>query len=109
MIYSIPSTCFSLIDYVIENFPKWNELDSITICVSAYDKMKDSPYLEQSNNVWTREVSLTEDDGKYLLPLSYELKQIKFDLWEIVWIEYDGTRKYFTNNPNSNSICITCE
>ncbi len=104
--FSIPSTCFSLIDYVIENFPNWNNLDSINIYSSAYDKMKDSPYLQQSNNVWTREVSLTEDNGKYLLPLSYELKQIKFDLWQVLWIEYDGTRKYFATNPIGKSICI---
>ena len=109
MFYSIPSTCTSMIDYVIENFPKWDDLDSITIYSSTYDKMKDSPCLQQSNNIWTREVSLTEDDGKYLLPLSYELKQIKFDLWEVLWIEYDGSRKYFTNNPIGRSICITCE
>lgn len=108
MIYYIPDDCVSLIDYVLKEIPNWETLDSICMCSSAYNKKVIScPGLKHDDNVFTREQS--EDIDKCLPLLSFELKQVKFDMWAFKWIEQDGARKYFIDYPIVNSIFLTCE
>lgn len=105
MFLILPSNRISLVDYLIEKVPNWKSLSSIYISSFAYEGMTKVPLLKQNGSIWTRE-EVDEENGKYYPPLSFKLKQIRFDEWIVEWIEYDGTRQYFTSNP-IGSVCIT--
>lgn len=96
---TLPIDRFFLIDYLIEKVPNWKALPSIYIDSFAYERILNDPYLKQNDSVYSREEVIVEDTGKYYPSLSFSLKQIRFDEWIVEWIEYDGTRQYFTANP----------
>jgi len=97
MFLTLSGNCSSLVDHLIEQTPNWKSLSSISMNTFAYEQMKNDPYLKQNDSIWSREELVI--DGKYYPSLSYEVKQISIDLWVIEWIEYDGSRHYFTKNP----------
>ena len=89
---------------LIEANPNWKDLTSITVNFSAYENLKKDSSFVQDSSVWTRgEIEIA---GKGYPSLSYQLKQIRFDLWMVEWIELDGTRQYFDSNPLGCSIHI---
>ena len=106
MFLNLPSQ-ISSIDFLIEQIPDWKSLDSIFITASDYAKMKKDTRLNHDDSVWTREEF--EADGKKHPALLYELQQVRFDLWIVAWIQYDGYRKDFTSSPLGNSIHISCK
>ena len=103
LLSSIPFVRNQILQLVEEN-PNWKNLNSITINFSAYEKIKRDSSFKQEGSVWTRDE--VEIAGKCYPQLSYELKQIRFDLWMVEWIEFDGTRQYFTSNPIGSSLHI---
>lgn len=90
----LPQEWYSSVDYLIESIPYWRELVSVLISYSAYKRMSEGSFLMQNGNIWVEEG--TTINGVYYPSLSYELKQIKFDLWEILWIEYEGKKYEFS-------------
>lgn len=107
MFLILPSNRISLVDYLIEKVPNWKKLESITFTTLAYTNECECSNFKQVGNVWTRERNLIGDD--YLPSTSYEIKQIACDLYEILWIEYDGSYIYFSNKLPCRSVHITCK
>lgn len=100
---SIPFVRNPILQLIEEN-PNWKTLDAIFVNFSAYQKiLKDSSF-NQNSCIWHREN--LEIAGKEYPSLSYQLRQIRFDLWIVEWIEFDGTRQYFDSNPLGSSILI---
>ena len=71
----------SFVDFIIKSFPDWKELNSIYIEGSAYEIIKDFKCCE--------------------------LKQIKLGLWEVLWLERNGNRHYFSNKSYGRSVYIS--
>ncbi len=92
------------IPQLIETVPNWKNLDSIFVNPSAYENLQRDSSFEQDSSIWSREN--IEIAGKDYPSLSYQLRQIRFDLWIVEWIEFDGTRQYFDSNPIGSSIVI---
>lgn len=103
---SLAASRFCSIDFLNEQIPNWKALDSIFISNSIRTEMEQNPFFKQDGNIWTREELSDQNAGKYYPRLSYELRQIRCDLWMIQWIELDGSRRYFTSNPVGNSLVV---
>lgn len=87
------------IGYLVEMIPNWKAFSSIIFSKSTYEII-----LEYENR----------KDGKearyYCGPtISFELKQITCDMWEVLWIEHKGIRHCFNSKPIGNSVYITCK
>lgn len=98
MFLTLPIDRINSISYLIEQIPNWKNLDAIFVSnLYGFD-----------NNLWTNEEeSSNEDSCECLPPLSCGLKQIRFDMWCIEWIELDGWRKHFSTNPLGKSAYIS--
>jgi len=97
MFLNFPINRINSINYLIEQLPNWKEFDAIFV----------SPPNGLTDNIWTDTEVSNEDFGKYLPSLSCGLKQIKFDMWAIEWIEFDGWRKHFSTNPTGKSAYVS--
>ena len=97
MFLTLPIEQINSISYLIEQIPNWKNLDAIFI--SNLNDFKD--------DVWTDKEVSNEDSCEYLPQISCGLKQIRFDLWAIEWIDFDGWRKHFSTNPLGKSAYVT--
>ena len=101
----LPLNRFSPIHYLMETTKYWSESDSILIGISAYKEMGENPFLKQNGNIWIAEEATI--NGRCYPALSYELKQIKFGLWEVRWIKYDGKCYEFSTKKFGESFYLT--
>lgn len=84
--------------YLVEMIPNWKTFSSIIFSKSTYEII-----LEYGNG------KDGEESNRYYCgpTISFELKQITCDLWEVLWIEHKGIRHCFNNNPIGNSVYIS--
>lgn len=95
MFLTIPSDRINSIFNLIEQIPDWKNLDAIFI--GNLDILKASP---SKTNI---DITGISKDST----LSCSLKQIKFDMWAVDWIELNGFRKTYSSSPLGNSIYIS--
>ncbi len=86
--------------YLVDKIPNWETFSSIILSKSSYETIL--AYEDAKNS---------RESGKYYCgpSISFELKQITCDLWEVLWIEHKGIRHYFNNNTIGSSVHITCK
>ena len=99
MFLTFPINRINSVSYLIEQIPNWKELDAIFI--SALSNF------ETNDDIWTSKEVSNEASDEYLLSMSCGLKKIRFDMWTIDWIEFDGCRKYFSSSPLGKSAYIS--
>ena len=95
MFLTTPNNRINSIFNLIEQIPDWKNLDAIF--VGNLDILKANP---SKTNI---DITETFDDST----LSFSLKQIKFDMWAVDWIELNGFRKTYSSSPLGNNVYIS--
>ena len=102
----LPENRFSSIYFLMESFPRWYELDSIFLDKSAYTRIQESSFINQTDY---QDFVETFMDGTTTPPLIYRLKQIKFDTWRVLSIEVNGKEYVFSKKLiGGNSVYVSC-
>ena len=94
----MPQDRYSFVEFLIKTIANWYDYDCI-----FFDKFN---YVKLSNSHFINRTSACEEcyiDGITSPPLFYQVKQVKFDLWEILWIEVNGKRYNFSKKPSAGT------